>query len=145
MDVVEEVLLAENDQAEVDIIEEVPWDTDDEEVEQQWAEEREDLSSPLFAAVVAGDLSAVRSLFEQGADKYELTNYGRTLLYHAASNGHLNIIRLLLEQGVDVNYVGGEKAENALEGAVRNDHLHVVMHLVQISRCLTHMVHGLLS
>ena len=43
-------------------------DDDDEE------EEEEDLTSPLIAAAKAGDLIAVQSLLEQGADKNEITN-----------------------------------------------------------------------
>ena len=134
-----EVQMAENDQAAVIngfdqwIMDE--WDTDDEEVEAQWAEEREDFSSPIFAAVVAGDLITTRILLEQGVDKNETTNWGRTILYHAASNGYVDIVQLLLEQGVDINLFSGDRRLNiagtALCVAAYNDHLDVVRFLVE--------------
>ena len=48
---------------------------EEDEEEGDWDVE-EDLSSPLLAAVVAGDLTTVQSLLQNGADKNERTNYG---------------------------------------------------------------------
>ena len=59
-------------------------------------DEPEDLSSPLIAAVVAGDLTTVQGLLDAGADKNETTNYGCSAVWHAASQGYLNIMQLLL-------------------------------------------------
>ena len=72
--------------------------------------EAEDLSPPLIAAAVAGDLNNVRSLLEQGVDKDETTNLGCTAMWHAACKGYVEIVRLLVEQGADKEkiYRGGK-------------------------------------
>ena len=49
-------------------------DDDDDDDDDDEEEEEEDLTSPLIAAAKAGDLIAVQSLLEQGADKNEITN-----------------------------------------------------------------------
>ena len=53
---------------------------------------------PLIAAAEAGDLTTIESLLEHGADKNETTNVGRTAMWYAASNGHLEIMRLLVRK-----------------------------------------------
>ena len=64
-------------------------------------DEEEDLSSPLIAAVVAGDLTVVQSLLQNGADKNERTKHRCTAMWHAASRGHADIMQLLLDQKAD--------------------------------------------
>ena len=53
---------------------------------------------PLIAAAEVGDLTIVESLLGQGANKNETTNKGRTAMWYAASNGHLEIMRLLVRK-----------------------------------------------
>ena len=66
----------------------------------------DDLNVPFIAAASAGNFSTVQSLLEQGADKNETTNWGRTAMWHAARNDHLPIVQLLVEQGADMEKVG---------------------------------------
>jgi len=45
----------------------------------------------------------VKELLEKGADPNTQDEKGRTPLYWAASEGHVDVVRLLLERGVDPN------------------------------------------
>ena len=76
-------------------------DDDDDDDDEEEEDEAEDLSSPLIAAAVAGDLTTVHTLLEQGANKNERTNWGCTAMWHAAANNHVDVVRLLVEQGAD--------------------------------------------
>ena len=90
----------------------------------------EELSSLLITAVVAGDLMSVRSQLEQGADKNETTNKGRTAMWHAAKNGHSEILQLLLNLGANKDKAD-DKNETPLFQASDHGHLDVVQLLVE--------------
>ena len=51
-----------------------------------------------------GDLQAVQSMLEAGADVDYQDNYGRTALIRASRRGYLEVVESLLEAGADVNY-----------------------------------------
>ena len=90
----------------------------------------EDFTSPLIASIVAGDLSTVRSLLKQGANKNEATNKRRTAMWHAADNGHLDIVQLLVEQEADKEK--GKKLDGTpLWIACSNGHLAVARYLCE--------------
>ena len=118
---------------------------DDERVEPK-VDGIEDLSSPLIVAAITGDLDAAQNLLERGADKNETTNWGRSVLWKAAENGHIEIVRLLLELGADVNHISRKMlcrtsepnfmyrvlpASTVLLIAAENGHLNVVQCLVE--------------
>ena len=66
------------------------------------------MSSPLIAAVVAGDLTTVQSLLDTGADKNETMYHGCSAMWLAAGQGHLDIMQLLLEQGAEKDQANDE-------------------------------------
>ena len=88
--------------------------------------------SRLARAAERGQVAKVRKLIEQGADvnargraqKVEDANFewwlpaGRTPLYLAAQNGHVEVVQLLLDRGADPN-LGDEYGETPLHQAAR--------------------------
>ena len=64
--------------------------------------------SPFIKAALAGDAVTLQSLLENGADKNEAAIDGKTALWHATNNGHLDIVRLLVEQGADKEWTNDE-------------------------------------
>ena len=121
-----------NEEAEVVF---APADADNEDQEddnnEEEYDESEDLSSPLLAAVMAGDLTTTRSLLEGGADKNITTNWGRTAMWHAAKLGHLGIVRLLVEQGADKEKVRHDGDGTPLCIASHMGHLGIVRYLLE--------------
>ena len=59
----------------------------------------------LFSAAESGDVDKVRELLQQGKYDVNCTDYlGRSPLYYACKEGHLNVVRaLVLEFEADVN------------------------------------------
>ena len=105
-------------------------DGDGDDINATTEETEVELCSPLIAAAKAGDLILVRSLLlEQGVDKSETTNIGRTAMWHAAKNGHLEIVRLLLEQGADKELGGPDMTPLRVASAM--GHLLVVQLLLE--------------
>ena len=59
--------------------------------------------TPLHNAAYRGDINAVKTLIEQGADVNAREHPGVTPLHTAAGEGHANVVTLLIEKGADVN------------------------------------------
>src|SRR5262245_51365672 len=57
----------------------------------------------LWAAVRAGDLAAVKTAVEKGADVNARNEYGVTALWIAASKEKLDVVEFLVGKGADVN------------------------------------------
>ena len=89
----------------------------------------EDLSSPLIAAALVGDLMTARSLLQGGRNKNKATNFGRTAMWYAARNGHLEIVRLLVEHGADTEKGGNIEDGTPLWIASSEGHLAIVRYL----------------
>lgn len=60
-------------------------------------------ATSLHNAVYSGDINAVKTLIEQGADVNEKHRFGQTHLYTAARLGHTEIVKLLIDRGADID------------------------------------------
>ena len=61
-------------------------------------------NAQLIQAAYDGDLPAVQTLLEKGADvNAKDTTDGVTVLWMAAQEGHTEVVKLLLEKGAEVN------------------------------------------
>ena len=87
--------------------------------------------SPLLAAAAAGDLTTVKSLLEQGADKNEVAKFGRTAMIYAAMNSQLSVLSYLVEQGALMDKADTEHGYTPLFWAVIEGHLEVVRYLLE--------------
>ena len=75
----------------------------------------------LLSSAAIGNVEAVRSALEEGADVNAKSKYESTPLHYAALGGYKNIAQLLLNNGADIN----EKSNNGstpLHYAARTDH-----------------------
>ena len=75
---------------------------------------------PLVEASKAGDLAAVASLLEGGADPNAHDRLRNTALIYAARDGRLKIAKLLIAKGADVNWVDGEKVTPLILASHKN-------------------------
>jgi len=57
----------------------------------------------LLGAARKGDLPAVKSLLDKGANLETKSRYGQTPLFFAARNGHEEVVQLLLQKGANPN------------------------------------------
>ena len=62
----------------------------------------------LIEAAHAGNAEAVRRFLAKGSSPEEDDSHKDRGLYHAAWQGHLDVVELLLEHGADANYVDEE-------------------------------------
>ena len=77
----------------------------------------------LLAAIVAGDVAAVRALLEGGADAKAADDVGVTLVMRAAEVGNAETVRLLLKAGADPaarDRFGRNAADRARDGLAAN-------------------------
>ena len=70
-----------------------------------------------------GDLAAVSSLLDAGADYNQVNSDSTTAAWWAAANGHNAVVRLLMERGADFN-VSNKQGWSAFVGAC----IHSVYH-----------------
>ncbi len=84
----------------------------------------------LFAAK-NGDLEKLESLLESGNLDVDAANeYGITALFHAAKEGHYEIVKFLIDNGAEVG-LGDRSETNALMNAARNGHYEIVKFLLK--------------
>jgi len=83
----------------------------------------------LIQAAQDGNLPAVQTLLEEGADVNAKDTYGFTALMTAAQKGHTEIVKLLLEKGADVN--ARNTSGTALCAALRGGHTDIVKLLLE--------------
>src|SRR5687767_2928077 len=62
---------------------------------------KQQLNDQLYEAVRQGDVAAVTTLLDKGADVNAKFRYGATALFKAAERGNADIVKLLLARGAD--------------------------------------------
>jgi ankyrin repeat protein len=92
---------------------------------------KQELNDQFWEAVRKGDLAAVTSLLDQGADVNAKFRYGATALFKAAERGHIEIVKLLLARGADVTVKDTFYGATAMSWALDGDHVDVVTTLLQ--------------
>ncbi|HEX9425228.1 MAG TPA: ankyrin repeat domain-containing protein [Pyrinomonadaceae bacterium] len=92
---------------------------------------KQELNDQFWEAVRKGDLAAVTSLLDQGADVNAKFRYGTTALFKAAERGHIEIVKLLLARGADVTVKDTFYGATAMTWALDSNHVDVVTALLQ--------------
>lgn len=95
--------------------------------------DRKQLDEQLWEASRKGDVAAVKTLLDKGADVNAKFRYGTTALFKAAERGHLEVVKLLLERGAEVNVKDTFYGATAMTWALGNKHLEVVRALLEKS------------
>ena len=89
------------------------------------------VDAPVADAAAKGDVGAVRSLIEQGADVNAAQGDGMTALHWASERGDEEILELLVEAGADVSVGTRLGAYTPLHLASRRGHHNVVRMLLE--------------
>ena len=84
------------------------------------------LNDELFEAVRKGDVAAVTSALDRGAEVNAKFRYGSTALFKAAERGNAPIVKLLLDRGADVKVKDTFYGATAMTWALDNDHFECV-------------------
>jgi hypothetical protein len=92
---------------------------------------KQQLNDQFWEAVRKGDLPAVTSLLDQGADVNAKFRYGTTALFKAAERGHVEIVKLLLARGADVTVKDTFYGATAMSWALDSDRVEVVTVLLE--------------
>ncbi|KAL0963736.1 hypothetical protein UPYG_G00310280 [Umbra pygmaea] len=86
--------------------------------------------TPLHLAAIKGDVEAVKTLLDEGADPNFKDNAGWTPLHEACNLGHQSVVEVLVSRGVLLNTPGYEN-DSPLHDAVRNGHKGIAKLLLQ--------------
>lgn len=92
---------------------------------------KEKLNEQLWEAARKGDVAAVTSLLDQGADVNAKFRYGTTALFKASERGHAGVVKVLLARGADATVKDTFYSATALTWALQNDHFEVVRALLE--------------
>lgn len=92
---------------------------------------KQELNDQFWEAVRKGDLAAVTTLLDKGADVNAKFRYGATALFKAAERGHTDIVKLLLGRGADVTVKDTFYNATAMTWALDNNHVEVVRLLLE--------------
>jgi ankyrin repeat protein len=95
---------------------------------------KQQLNDQFWEAVRKGDLAAVTTLLDQGADVNAKFRYGTTALFKAAERGHVEIVKLLLARGADVTVKDTFYGATAMSWALDSDRTEVVTVLLDKDR-----------
>lgn len=91
---------------------------------------KQKLNEQLWEAARKGDVAAVTSLLDQGADVNAKFRYGTTALFKAAERGHAEVVKVLLARGADATVKDTFYSATAMTWALQNDHFEVVRALL---------------
>jgi ankyrin repeat protein len=87
---------------------------------------KQELNDKLYEATRVGDVAAVKSLLDKGADVNAKFRYGATALFKAAERGHTEVVKLLLERGADVTVKDTFYGATAMTWALDNKRIEVI-------------------
>ena len=87
---------------------------------------KQELNDQLFEAVRKGDVAAVTTALDRGADVNAKFRYGTTALFKAAERGHAPVVKLLLDRGVDVKVKDTFYGTTAITWALDGKHVEAV-------------------
>jgi ankyrin repeat protein len=80
-----------------------------------------------MVACESGHVDVASVLIDKGADIHGFDEENKTALWHAANNGHLNVVKWLIAKGfVHINAKDKKFGENALLRACQNEHWDIV-------------------
>ena len=102
-------------------------------LQQAISDPKQALNDQLFEAVRKGDLAAVTTALDKGADVNAKFRYGATALFKAAERGHTEIAKVLLDRGADVKVKDTFYGATAMTWAVDNKHVGVIRLLLEKS------------
>jgi hypothetical protein len=92
---------------------------------------KQELNDQMWEAARKGDVAAVKTLLDQGADVNAKFRYGTTALFKAAERGHIEVVKVLLERGADVKVKDTFYGATAMTWALDNDRVEVVRALLE--------------
>ncbi len=92
---------------------------------------KQELNDQLFEAVRKGDVAAVTSALDRGADVNAKFRYGTTALFKAAERGYAQVAKVLLDRGADVKVKDTFYGATAMTWALNGKHVEVVKLLLQ--------------
>jgi len=92
---------------------------------------KQKLNDQLWEAARKGDVAAVTSLLDQGADVNAKFRYGTTALFKASERGHTDVVKVLLARGADATVKDTFYSATAMTWALQNDHFEVVRALLE--------------
>ena len=94
-------------------------------------EENSDCTCSLLLAAMKGDLKLVEHFINSGTNVNISDKYGMTPLYHAAENGHLEVVILLLEKGADNKFACDAYKWTPLHKAIQNGHTQTAIYIMK--------------
>jgi ankyrin repeat protein len=92
---------------------------------------KQKLNEELWEAARKGDVAAVTSLLDQGADVNAKFRYGTTALFKASERGHTDVVKVLLARGADATVKDTFYSATAMTWALNNNHFEVVRALLE--------------
>jgi ankyrin repeat protein len=94
---------------------------------------KQGLNDQLWEAARKGDVAAVQTLLDKGADVNAKFRYGTTALFKAAERGHIEVVKLLLARGADTSVKDTFYGATAMTWALDHKHVEVVRALLEKS------------
>ena len=92
---------------------------------------KQELNDQLYEAVRKGDVAAVKSALDRGADVNAKFRYGTTALFKAAERGNAEITKMLLDRGADSKVKDTFYGATAMSWAIGGKHVQVVRLLLE--------------
>lgn len=87
---------------------------------------KQELNDQLYEAVRKGDVAAVKSALDRGADVNAKFRYGTTALFKACERGNAEITKILLDRGADTKVKDTFYGATAMSWAIDGKHVQVV-------------------